>query len=71
MSPLCIKTLYMLFRAPVTFVNILLKTTVTISEVNVHVSWPVNVNHRCYLNIQAYSVKYENRRQKPKAVYVL
>lgn len=84
MSPLCIKTLYMLFPCPppITFVNIVLaddtlKTTVTVSEVNVHVSQPINVNHRCYLNIQAYSVKYGNRRQRPKkslgqgAVYVL
>lgn len=39
----------------------LLKTTATASEVNA--SWPMSVNHRCYLNIHANSVRYGNRRQ--------
>ncbi len=55
-----------------TFVSICLaddtqKTKETVSEVNVHESRPINVNHRCYLNIQAYSVKYGKRRQRQKA----
>lgn len=55
-------------HAPITLVkNVLqmtLKTTVTGSEVNVHVSLHIHVNHRCYLNIQANSVKYGNRWQR-------
>lgn len=71
MSPLCIKLCTCCFHAPITLVNILLaddtlKTTVTVSEVNVHISRPISVNHRCYLNIQAYSVKYGNRYQRQK-----